>query len=31
MPPSVRRSIIDFIHVIEYLWKAAWVRHEAPP
>lgn len=23
--------IVDFIHVIEYIWKAAWVRHEAPP
>lgn len=23
--------LIDLIHVMEYLWKAAWVRHEAPP
>jgi hypothetical protein len=22
--------VVDFIHVIEYIWKAAWVRHEAP-
>lgn len=23
--------LVDFTHVLEYLWKAAWVRHEAPP
>jgi hypothetical protein len=22
--------LLDFVHVLEYLWKAAWVRHEAP-
>ena len=22
--------IVDFVHVLEYLWKAGWVRHEAP-
>ena len=23
--------VVDFTHVLEYVWKAAWVRHEAPP
>jgi len=23
--------VVDVVHVLEYLWRAAWVRHEAPP